>query len=449
MSGYPGAANAAVARVLTPRRTAALRLSTVIVAVVLLEGSARVAFRILHGRLYTGGELVEQLRAAEQGTAASVLAVATHPRNEVIHPFLGFVMDPYSETADARRDRAFIREYSGLDVTDFGFIDAGSPIRARDPRTLVVGVFGGSVAHYVTADGGQALLDEIGKAPWAKGREVALVRLGMGGFKQPQQLMTLTYLLSLGAHFDVVINLDGYNEVVLPGAENVPKGVFPFFPRNWYHRTLAFPNRASTALRLRILDEHERRGRMASAILHTSGGYSATVGLLWTHWDRWHQARLHSIQERLAAEQPASTPYVASGPPRRYASEAELFGDLAGVWERSSVQMSRLCAANGARYFHFLQPNQYLPNSKPLHPDELRTNAEQGHPYRTGVEKGYPFLRARGARLPESGVFFRDLTDTFRDERAPMYIDMCCHLNKEGNTRLATRIGRIVAESTH
>jgi len=43
--------------------------------------------------------------------------------------------------------------------------------------------------------------------------------------------MRLNYLLALGARFDLFINLDGFNEVALPPAENIPKGVFLFFPR--------------------------------------------------------------------------------------------------------------------------------------------------------------------------------------------------------------------------
>jgi len=50
--------------------------------------------------------------------------------------------------------------------------------------------------------------------------------------------------------------------------------------------------------------------------------------------------------------------YVATGPSYHYESESDMFKDLASVWKMSSIQMHRLCAANGIRYFHFLQPNQ-------------------------------------------------------------------------------------------
>jgi len=52
--------------------------------------------------------------------------------------------------------------------------------------------------------------------------------------------------------------------------------------------------------------------------------------------------------------------YVMTGPAYYYESESDLFEDLAAVWKRCSIQMHKFCAANGIRYFHFLQPNQYV-----------------------------------------------------------------------------------------
>ena len=35
------------------------------------------------------------------------------------------------------------------------------------------------------------------------------------GYKQPQQLLILSYFLSIGQSFDVVVNIDGFNEVAM------------------------------------------------------------------------------------------------------------------------------------------------------------------------------------------------------------------------------------------
>ena len=69
-----------------------------------------------------------------------------------------------------------------------------------------------------------------------------VVTLGIAGYKKTQQLLALAYFLSLGAEYDLIINLDGYNDIVLPITDNYSFGVNPFFPRAWNLRSLA--NRA-------------------------------------------------------------------------------------------------------------------------------------------------------------------------------------------------------------
>lgn len=44
---------------------------------------------------------------------------------------------------------------------------------------------------------------------------MVLLNFAQGGFKQPQQLLTMTYFLALGQESDFIINLNGVNEIVL------------------------------------------------------------------------------------------------------------------------------------------------------------------------------------------------------------------------------------------
>src|SRR5690606_34769316 len=107
------------------------------------------------------------------------------------------------------------------------------PIHRRSDEHVIVGIVGGSVALGFSLEGDAALARILTQHPRLTGRRVTFVRLCLGGYKQPQQLLTISYLLSLGAEFDFVVNIDGFNEVVLPAIENVPVGVYPFFPRAW------------------------------------------------------------------------------------------------------------------------------------------------------------------------------------------------------------------------
>jgi hypothetical protein len=105
---------------------------------------------------------------------------------------------------------------------------------------------------------------------------------------------------------------------------------------------------------------------------------------------------------------------------------------LAAMWYRSSAQLDKVCRANGARYYHFLQPNQYLENTKQMSEAEEKIAIKRGHPYGHWVPVGYPWLIQYGAELRSSGVRFTDLTGVLKGHSEPLYKDSCCHLNDKG-----------------
>ena len=45
----------------------------------------------------------------------------------------------------------------------------------------------------------------------------------------------------------------------------------------------------------------------------------------------------------------------------------------ARVWYRDSLLLAGLAELGRADYYHFLQPNQYAPGSKPLSPEERKS----------------------------------------------------------------------------
>ncbi len=154
----------------------------------------------------------------------NVANIVTDPSLVVLHPYLGYVYDP------TRNSKGLTSHHGGFSVSDYGFIDDHSPFYKAKKDSVVIGIFGGSVAFFFSVFGVDSLVQQLESSPFFKDKDIEIVRLALGAYKQPQQLLALTYLLSLGAHFDVVINLDGFNEVALPSAENIPNKVSPFFP---------------------------------------------------------------------------------------------------------------------------------------------------------------------------------------------------------------------------
>lgn len=359
----------------------------------------------------------------------------------VVHPYLGFVRNP-----DRRLDPVSGREpLTDSVANEYGFPDGPPLLQTRAPDRVVFAIVGGSLAMNFSETGIPFLRDVLQRSSHFADRELVFVRLAQGGYKQPQQLLTVTYLLSLGAAFDYVIALDGFNEVALHEGENAARSVFPAYPRNWAIRVTALPDPTTLALRGEILHLEQERARWAARFEGPLSGRSPVANLVWLYRDRRLERRRFEAESRLGRHQPDEDRYVATGP-RVVGRAGRPYQELATVWRRSSIQLHRLCDANGARYFHFLQPNQYVAGSKQLTGEELRLAHDAEHPYRRGVVDGYPDLKREGEALRLEGVRFRDLTTLFGDVEETIYRDRCCHVNERGHQLLAEAIGTAILE---
>ncbi|WP_165243857.1 SGNH/GDSL hydrolase family protein [Paludisphaera soli] len=357
-----------------------------------------------------------------------------------VHPYVGYVRDP-------RPDSGIVRESDGrtMPVSNFGYVDDKDPIHKRGPGKLIVGIFGGSVASYFGVNGVHRLEEALRRSPEYADKQFVFVNAALGGYKQPQQLTTLAYLTALGAEFDVVLNIDGFNEVALHELENSGHHVFPAFPRSW-HARVGGNDPASGSARAELNGLEERRNAWARWASSPPFQWSILANLVWKLQDRRLEWASYSIVKGHQELQNRGGPYVATGPAREFAGRDELFEHLASIWSNSSRAIDALCRQTGTRYYHFLQPNQYVADSKPMDPAErsLAFNAE--HPYRKGVQAGYPLLLREGRGLRERGVAFHDLTAIFRDHPESLYIDDCCHYNQAGLEILAEAVARAILD---
>ncbi len=356
-----------------------------------------------------------------------------------LHPYLGFVYDP------GKQERGF-RKRHGYGINDYGFIDDGNPIHQRSPDRLIVAIVGGSVAYYVSVFAEEALRSALQDV--AEGREIVLVRMALGGWKQPQQLLAVSWMLSLGAEFDVVINIDGFNEIALPWPENAAQGVFPGYPRIWMIHTRGMPSNEEKRLLADALLASKNRERWAQLFLDSPARYSVVAQTAWKIRDATLISEMATAFRALQEWKPDRPSYSATGPGvPEGATQQEMYPEFAANWGRASIQLSRLCEANGIRYLHFLQANQYVEGSKPMSEAERRDVINPEHAYRPGVVAGYAHLIDEGRRIREAGVDFHDLTMIFAGEGAPMYLDDCCHYNEAGNRRVMNRVAQTLARS--
>lgn len=429
---------------------------TVILVVFMIEFFSFVAFFIIEKQLFSFSKI-----HSEQKSQTDILRLdsvgKTHKGGkevdvgklippymtaEVIHPYLGFVFNPeYNKIT--KGVIALNREIkANIPITEHGFVDSSDTMLTESDDKITIGIFGGSVAFWFSVLGKDSLISELKKSPIFSNKEIVVVRLASGGYKQPQQLIALNYFLALGAHFDFIINIDGVNEVALPIAENLPKKVFPFFPRGWFLRVQDLPDLTARSIMGEITYLKSKRSDWARVFSKAPFRYSITLNLIWKCYDRRLNMAINEDQIALQNYKPKSGSYAATGPSRHYESEDDLYRDLTSVWERSSLQMHRLSSANNIRYFHFLQPNIFVTGSKVLAQQELKL-ASDTHPYKEGAERGYPYLTKAGEELVNQGVNFHDLTMVFANRSEPIYVD-CCHFNKTGNEILGTVIGQAI-----
>lgn len=386
---------------------------------------------------------IAALRARRAGVVADPAGPAQGERLvAVVHPFLGYVLDathPY---------RVHEIDYP---VSEHGFADAAPPFHRRAPDRLIVAITGGSVAFQISTDGLETLRQGLAAAPAFAGKEIVFVRLAMGGVKQPQQLMTLQYLLALGAEFDVVINVDGFNEVATSEHDHAGK-VFYAFPAPWIQLAGGFSDPATGLLLGKIALYRNLRQRWARALSAPGVSRLASVNSIWALGDRFVESKVElareAIQVRKAANAGAGElPYQVTGPRLGPGSAAATDAELVALWRRSSEEMAVISRAAGIRYFHFLQPNQYAPVSKPMGEAERALAIQPDHPYSAAAIRGYPLLIREGRKLLDAGVRYRDLTDLFVATEEPIYRDSCCHFNEEGCRRLAAAIAEAVVDS--
>ncbi len=404
----------------------------------MLEVCSHLLYAILNGHFFPLSRYDETIQrvatsgepgAADDGSETGRLQW-DESRIEVIHPYLGFVRDP---------DRS-------PNTSPWGFPRQKDEVLPEEGnKSIRVAVFGGSVAEGTCRDGGTVLQSTLK----AHGITANILNMAIDGYKQPQQLIALAYLLSHDVRPDVVVNIDGYNEVALSQVENVAVGVNPFYPRAWHVRTEGVHDQVALLQIGHLAVLKEKRHRWA-AMFRDLPAFSIIRNLLWRSYDRPLEKRITiAHNEILNSRSHAAGGFLRTGPDPETHGEADLYEQIATHWVSCSLLMKGLCESQGIVYIHVLQPNQYFEEGRTLTKMEREYAFREDHPYRPGVVKGYPKLLEVAGELIEGGVNFHDLTMIYHDIPEPIYQDDCCHPNSFGYGIIANYISETIAEAVH
>lgn len=177
----------------------------------LLLGIVEAMARLTHHWLYDG----ESLLAAEVD-ATAVRGVLPTPFREELQPFYGMVGWAHVDL--------------NMPPSSLNSRRLAAALGGRD--AVVVGLFGGSVAAEVAGSLAGALLNHFASSAGDTPIWPVLIDLAHRGYRQPQQSLVFANMLADGIQFDIVISLDGYNEVVHPPAA-YEAHVHPNYPKQW------------------------------------------------------------------------------------------------------------------------------------------------------------------------------------------------------------------------
>ena len=421
------------------RRTLGVILVNVIVFCVLAELLALFLFYNDTGRLfYTYQKPYEPIAETKQSRLTG----------DGLHPYFGPTHRqgyPF-DIPEALRENA--SSPARVPTNNFGFASTHKyPFVKTSPNQFVIGMFGGSVGAWFCQVGAHRMVEDLKANAFFKTREIVPLCLSHEGYKQPQQLIVLAYFLTLGQQFNLVINIDGFNEVAL-GSRNNEHGRDISMPSpihidpllNLIDQATLTPARVQALARISVDKERlngliDRMRRNRSAAVHVA-------------LDRYYRFTMNRYQaevgayDALPSNPSASSLLLLTPPVRKREGPGVVFGDIANDWTRASLLMHDLLAARGVPYLHVLQPNQYF-TRRTFSDAEARVALNKDTPFKRSVENGYPALERAAAMLAEKEQFV-DGTTALDREPGPVYEDDCCHYTDRGYEVLADLIAERV-----
>ena len=137
-------------------------------------------------KAYNHGDTVEEARNAN--TPAQIERALGDQLGVQLHPYFGYA------------------GFTSDDIMSF---------TGKDNYNVVL--IGGSVSGQVYANLAEKIKDDLKKIRTHTNTDaegsINVFLFAAGGYKQPQQLAVISYLIAIGAKIDLVINIDGYSEV--------------------------------------------------------------------------------------------------------------------------------------------------------------------------------------------------------------------------------------------
>lgn len=286
-------------------------------------------------------------------------------------------------------------------------------------RVLLVG---GSQANINTP----YLESVLRKAARSSGRFVDAEVFGaaIGGGKQPMQLQTAAALIAMGYEFDAIVNINGWNEVVLASVENGGASMPAIYPRSHLSRL-----------------ELEERALLSGGVDASCKAADAVLG-----WHPLYLAYSYVCVQKSRRAVVDSQDYSFNVKRLKLAFDNSL--DASGrlskaslIWRKTSQMLEALASINEIKYLEVVQPTLNLAGSKDLmSPEEVKNQCMTlDRPVVNAIREAYSGDVADLLDLNSQSVL--DARYMFKNEVSRMFDD-CVHLSPDGSKALSELIVR-------
>jgi lysophospholipase L1-like esterase len=272
---------------------------------------------------------------------------------------------------------------------------------ALDGASIVL-LLGGSTVYDSEVPDDLTIASQLAKLLAARGnRRYYVFNAGVSSVNSTQERERLDYELANGLRPDVVLVLDGINDV--------NQGVYFGDPAG-------------------VMFSGEQRNRAKE----------------------WLKAVLplniyRSLQTRAVVENARSVPKHLLDPSR----VASLARATAAVYANNIFAMHEGSVKQGFRFYALLQPQFYSTTYSYAADDigEIKAQAERALPQvHAAFAEGYKSLRGVVPELRARGVRSYDATALFRDKQASIFLDMA-HVNSIGNRMLAEYMAKVILDN--
>ncbi|MFM9264758.1 hypothetical protein [Tychonema sp. BBK16] len=359
---------------------------------------------------------------------------------ERLHPFFGYV----------QKQGTFTKKQINLQVNRHGFFSQQEyPFIKTSQNQLIIGIFGGSVANNMAVDEYETKLlsRKLKSYPEFANKEIVVLNFANGGYKQPQQLLILNYFLALGQEFDMVINIDGFNEVALSNLNNKSQ-LDIAMPSVQHVQPLAdlANDNLSPEVMASIVKISENKKQLKTiidqlqncqlALCHVVN--SIHIKLLLKDYQQAIIKYDKQVKKSKADTQNRGTVYIPKSD--TILDSASAFRKMVSMWQESSLMMNQVALTRNIKYFHFVQPNQYYPTKRVFTEKEREFAIVKDSPYIEGVTKGYPLLLSKVDDLQKAGVNIFSGVNILDNTKETVYKDSCCHYNLVGQELFANYI---------